>query len=180
MLRIATEPNDADEDEDSTFTLSIGNIDNLSTNLPPAHVVLPLLEQFPKLAASNNPYERRAAMAAIGAVMEGSWEFMSDYIDEVLPVVLGALQDRETMVVKAALIALRSINEELPSESRRHHPTMVPLVFELLGSMDMQVMKAACNTLDAILEWIPKDEVVQYLPKLMDALLYILTTNVDS
>jgi hypothetical protein len=57
---------------------------------------------------------------------------------------------------------------------------MVPIVFELLGSHDNEVMKSACNTLDAILEWVPKDAVAQYLPKLMEALLFIMTNSEDA
>jgi importin-4 len=180
MLHIAMEPDDTDHDEDSPVKLAVVNIDILSTNLPPAHVLPPLLQQFPKLAMSNNPNERRAAMATLGAVMEGSLEFMADYIDDVLPHVFTALRDIEPSVVRAALVALSQITEELPSEVIQYHSTMVPVVFELLGSMNQDIMKAACNTLDAILEWVPQDAVAQYLPKLMEALLYIMTTHAES
>jgi len=182
MLHIAMEPEDFefDADADNPVRLAIVVIEILSSNLPPAHVLPPLLEQFPKLATSNNPYERRAAIASIGAVMEGSLEFMADYIEDVLPHVLAALRDSEGFVVRTALYALSQITEELPSEVVKHHSTMVPVVFDLLGSNDLETMKAACNTLDAILEWIPQDAVTQYLPKLMEALLYILTIHVDA
>jgi uncharacterized lipoprotein YajG len=56
----------------------------------------------------------------------------------------------------------------------------VPVVFDLLHSQNPDIMKAACNTLDAILEWVPKDAVAEYLPKLMEALLFIMTTDVDT
>jgi len=180
MLHIAMEPDDDELEEDSPVRLAVVNIDILSTSLPPTHVLPPLLEQFPKLATSNNPYQRRAAMSALGAVMEGSLEFMANYIDDVLPHVFSALRDSESIVVRAALVALSRITEELPDEVIKHHSTMVPVVFELLGSSNSEIMKAACNTLDAILEWVPKDAVSQYLPKLMEVLLYIMKTSVDS
>ncbi len=180
MLHIAMEPDEDDIEEDSPVRLAIVNIDILATSLPPTHIVPPLLEQFPKLAQSSNPNERRAAMAALGAVMEGTLEFMTSHIENVLPFVLERLRDSDSSVVRAALIALSRITEELPNEVDSHHSTMVPVVFDLLGSHDSQVMKAACNTLDAILEWVPKDAVTQYLPKLMEALLYILTTSADA
>src|SRR3981189_1613126 len=78
MLHIAMEPDDEDVDEDSPVRLAIVNIDILATSLPPSHIIPPLLEQFPKLAQSNNPCERRAAMAALGAVMEGTMEYMTN------------------------------------------------------------------------------------------------------
>lgn len=182
MLHIAMEPEDFefDANEDNPVRLALVVIDILSSSLPPTHVIPPLLEQFPKLATSNNPYERRAAIASIGAVMEGSLEFMADYIGDVLPHVFAALQDSEGFVIRTALFALSQITEELPAEVVAHHSTMVPVVFDLLGSNDLETMKAACTTLDAILEWIPKDAVAQYLPKLMEALLYILSISVDS
>jgi vesicle coat complex subunit len=182
MLHIAMEPEDFEfgDDEDNPVRLALVVIDILSSNLPPTHVLPPLLEQFPKLATSQNPYERRAAIAAIGAIMEGSLEFMADYIEDVLPHVFAALRDSEGFVIRTALFALSQITEELPAEVVAHHSTMVPVVFELLGSNNLDTMKAACNTLDAILEWIPKDAVTQYLPQLMEALLTILTIGVDA
>ena len=180
MLHIAMEPDDNDPDEDSPVRLALINILILSNNLPPTHVLPPLLEQFPKLATSPNPYERRGAMAAIGAVMEGSPEFMADYIEDILPLVFRSLRDPEPTVIRAALVTLSQITDELPTEVTKHHVTMVPVEFELLGSNNLEIVKAACSSLDAILEWVPKEAVEQYLPKLMEALLYILTTDVDS
>jgi len=180
MLRIAMEPDDNDLDEDSPVRLAIVNILILSNNLPPTHVLPPLLEQFPKLATSVNPYERRGAMGALGAVMEGSPDFMADYIEDILPLVFRSLRDPEPTVIRAALVALGQITDELPTEVTKHHVTMVPVVFELLGSNNLEIVKAACTSLDAILEWVPKEAVEQYLPKLMEALLYIMTTDVDT
>jgi hypothetical protein len=180
MLHIAMEPDDDDHDEDSPVRLAVINIDILATSLPPTHVIPPLLEQFPKLAQSSNPYERRAAMASIGAIMEGSLDFMTEHINNVLPHVLRTLRDPEVTVVRAALVCLSQITEELPNEVNQHHSTMVPVVFDLLHSPNPDIMKAACNTLDAILEWVPKDAVAEYLPKLMEALLFIMTTDVDT
>jgi importin-4 len=181
MLHIAMEVDD-DEDEledDSPVRLAIVNIEVLSKSLPPSHVLPPLLEQFPKLATSTNRYERRAAMASLGAIMEGSAEYMSSCMDDVLPLVFAALRDSEPIVTRAALVALSQITDELPNEVIRYHSTVVPVVFELLGSNNLQIMKAACNSLDNLLEWISQEIVAQYLPKLMEALLYIMTTNID-
>lgn len=179
MLHIATEPDDNDLEDDSPIRLAIFNIVILSTTLPPTHVLPPLLEQFPKLATSANPYERRGAMSALGAVMEGAPDFMADYIEELLPFVFKSLRDPEPAVIRVTLVALGQITDQLPTEVTKHHVTMVPVVFELLGSNNLEIVKAACSSLDAILEWVPKEAVEQYLPKLMEALLYIMTTNVD-
>jgi len=180
MIRIAAEPEEYDPQEDSPVKLAVININILSTSLPPTHVIPPFLENFPKLAGSSNPYERRAAMSSLGAVMEGSLEFMAPYIDELLPHVFNALQDPKTIVVRAALVALSQITDELGSDVVQHHVSMIPVVFDLLGSQDVEIMKAACNTLDSLLEWIPQDAITGYLPKLMEALLFIMTTHVDS
>jgi importin-4 len=120
-------------------------------------------------------------MSALGAVMEGSLEFMADHVDQLLPLVFNALQDPQPVVVCAALIALSQITNELGDDVvQKHHSTMIPVVFDLLGSRDPKIMKAACNTLDSLLEWVPQDFIVGYLPKLMEALLFIMTTHVDS
>jgi RNAPII transcription regulator C-terminal len=179
MLQIATEPDEEDLDEDTPVRLAITNIDILSTSLPPTHVAEPLLQELPKLAQSPDLNQRRAAMASLGAVMEGALEYISTYIENLLPLVLAGLRDSEHQVVRAALIALGQIAEELPTEVTKHHSTLVPIVFDLLMSRNSEIMKAAINSLDAILEFTPKDAVVQYLPKLMEALLRIMTTDID-
>jgi len=180
MLRIATEPDDAEPGDDSPVRLAIVNIDILSQSLPPAHVLPPLLEQFPKLVSSQNECERRAALLALGAVMEGALDYMAEYIDQGLQHVFAALKDPSPMVVRAALVSLSQITEELPSEVVKYHSTMVPDVFNLLQSNHSEVMKAACGTLDAILEWIPQDAMVHYLPNLMKALLSIMHNSTDN
>jgi hypothetical protein len=161
--------------------MAVINIHILATSLPPTHVLPQFLENFPTLAGSSNPYERRAAMSALGAVMEGALAFMADYVDQLLPLVFNELQDPKAIVVRAALIALGEITNQLGDDVvQQHHSTMIPVVFDLLGSRDPEIMKAACNTLDALLEWVPQDSIVGYLPKLMEALLFIMTTHVDS
>lgn len=182
MVRIAAEPEEeSDPDEDTPVKIAIVNISILATSLPPTHVLPQFLENFPTLAGSSNPYERRAAMSALGAVMEGSLEFMADCVDQFLPLVFNALQDPKAIVVRAALNALSQITTELGDDVvQPHHSTMIPVVFDLLSSRDPKIMKAACNTLDALLEWVPQDSIVGYLPKLMEALLFIMTTHVDS
>ena len=112
--------------------------------------------------------------------MEGSPDFMADYIEDILPLVFRSLRDPEATVIRTTLVTLGQITDELPMEVTKHHVTMVPVVFELLGSNNLEIVKAACSSLDAILEWVPKEAVEQYLPKLMEALLYILTTDVDT
>lgn len=112
--------------------------------------------------------------------MEGSPDFMADYIEDILPLVFRSLRDPEATVIRTTLVTLGQITDELPTEVTKHHVTMVPVVFELLGSNNLEIVKAACSSLDAILEWVPKEAVEQYLPKLMEALLYILTTDVDT
>jgi vesicle coat complex subunit len=179
MLQIATEPDEEDLDEDTPVRLAITNIDILSTSLPPTHVAEPLLQKIPQLAQSADPNQRRAAMASLGAVMEGALEYISVYIEELLPLVLAGLRDSETQVVRAALIALGQIAEELPSDVTKHHSTLVPIVFDLLMSHNTDIMKAAINSLDAILEFTPQEAVVQYLPKLMEALLSAMTASID-
>jgi importin-4 len=178
MLRIAMEPDDDDDDpsNDTPWRLAIINIDILSTSLPPTHVVEPLLKEFPNLSQSGDPNHRRAAMAAIGAVMEGALEYLAPHIESViLPRINVGLQDDSPMVMRAALVALSQITEELPQNVMRLHGELFPRVFNIVShARDFKIMKAACATLDAMLEWIPQEAIVNYLPELMSTLLLML------
>lgn len=63
--------------------------------------------------------------------------------------------------------------EELDQEIASNHATLLPLLFDLMNDPNTEIPKQACNALDAILEGLD-DEILQYLPTLMERLLLLL------
>ena len=212
FLGIASEPDDSEiyEDENSPLRLALFNIELLAEHLPPEHIAAPFLVRWPQLINSSNKYERRASLAALGGVMRGSSEFMTQYTDQLLPDVIRVLKTTEGSVVRVALITLSQLTEVVPEKVTQHHSIVIPTVFEVMkfaiaqppekllnglavhnatsdqplliptGPSDMQTIRVACETLDTILEWIPPESIPPYLPHLMDLLLYVLKTDADS
>jgi importin-4 len=182
MLVIAAEPDDREiyEDEDSPVRLALVLIEALAEYLPEDHVLGPFIRRWPDMIVSSDKFQRRAALAALTGIMRASPESIHRFADPLLRDILAALKDPEDTVLRVALMALEQYTQELPDNVSKNHAVVVPPVFELLASKDLETMKVACNTLDTILEWIPQDALGPYLPTLMTTLVDILMTPIDA
>ncbi|KAI8882389.1 ARM repeat-containing protein [Backusella circina FSU 941] len=173
LMPIGTEEDPEDVDEDSPSRLAFKVLNALATNMPPQQVfpiVMPVVVAYMQ---NPDPNYRKAAMMSFAVIIEGCAEFMSPKLNELLPLVCSGLQDPEIIVRRAACMALGCLAEEMPAEISENHQTLLPLVFNLMNDTNPEVTKHACNALDAILEGLG-DEVLQYLPMLMEKLLFLL------
>lgn len=186
-LRIAAEPFEDDEDdedensEDSPGKLALRLIDVMSSSMAPTQVMAPLLEALPQCAASGDAYERRAGFYAVSAAVEGAPDFVATHIHDVLNIVVAGLNDKDHVVKVAALYALSQLATELHDVVGDEHAVLLPLVFNIMdGASTLKVGKAACLTLDAILETLDRDVITEkYLSSLVPKLLQLLQ-NVDN
>ena len=181
MLHIASEHDESEiyEDEDSPVRLALVLIEALAEYLPEDHVLGPFVTRWPDMIISTDKFQRRAALAALTGIMRASPESLNKFADPLLRDILVTLKDPEGIVVRVALMALEQFAQELPDHISKNHASVVPPVFELLSSKDLETVKVACNALDTILECIPQDVLGPYLPTLMTALVDILMTPID-
>ncbi|CEP12868.1 hypothetical protein [Parasitella parasitica] len=173
LMPIGSEEDPEDVDEDSPSRLSFKVLNALATNMPPQQVfpiVMPIVVTYMQ---DPNPNFRKAAMMSFAVIIEGCAEYMSPKLNDLLPLVCSGLQDPEIIVRRAACMALGCLAEEMPAEISESHQVLLPLVFNLMNDTNPEVTKHACNALDAILESLG-DEVLQYLPMLMEKLLFLL------
>ena len=103
-------------------------MDSLATSLPPAQV-FPTLSLIVHQYFNNktDPNQRRAALLALGVVVEGCSEFMRPHMDELWPFVLNGFKDEDPSVRKAACTCLGCITEWLEESCIEKHDILVPV-----------------------------------------------------
>jgi len=174
LLPIGCEEDPEDVDEDSPSRLAFRCLDSLSQSLPPQQVFPVLSQQLQAYMSSANPAMRKSALMAFGVSVEGCSEYIRPHVDQLWPVIEGGLRDSEVVVRKAACIALGCMCEWLSEECATRHATIVPILFDLI--VDPSTQKNACTCLDSYLE-ILGDDIVNYLPLLMERLLVLLESG---
>jgi hypothetical protein len=174
LLPIGCEEDPEDVDEDSPSRLAFRCLDSLAQSLPPQQVFPVLSQQLQTYMSSSNPAMRKSALMAFGVSVEGCSEYIRPHVDQLWPVIEGGLRDGDVIVRKAACIALGCMCEWLSEDCATRHATIVPILFDLI--IDPATQKNACTCLDSYLE-ILGDDIVNYLPLLMERLLVLLESG---
>ncbi|KAF5100147.1 hypothetical protein D0Z03_000868 [Geotrichum reessii] len=175
---------DDEEDVDTTpAKLALQLIDEMSNNLAPSQVMVPLLEAVPKYANSADPADRRAGYLAFAYSIEGAPDFVNTQISIVLPAIVNGLNDSDISVKVSALKALYFLSVELRDIISSEHEVLLPLVFNIMDNATaLKVGKHACNALDALLESMDRKIISEkYLNSIAPKLLQLLkaTTNLS-
>ncbi|KAI0382318.1 ARM repeat-containing protein [Hypomontagnella monticulosa] len=170
-LMILSELTDDDEEEDTTpVRTALSLIDQLATDLPPRQVVVPLLDEFPKYAISQNPGQRKACVLALGTCAEGAPEFVSTQIASVMPMVLNLLKDPEQGVRQSALQGLIRLGEDLSDSMASHHDEiMTALVMNLDAASsnesdkkNAEIIRSVCGAIDSLAEGLGSEIIAKY------------------
>lgn len=171
-LQILSEIDDEDDDDDETTPprTALALIDQLSSDLPPRQVIVPLLEEFPKYAASQNPGQRKACILALGNAAEGAPEFMSTQIAGLMPAVLQLLQDPERGVRHAALLGLMRLGEDLADSMTIHHDDIMTALVKNLDhansdvadEKNAEIIRSVCGVIDSMAEGLGDETMQKY------------------
>lgn len=181
-MEIVSELDTEDDEELTPARTAISLIDTLASELPPRQVVVPLLEQFPRYAASSNPQHRVAAMLALGNAAEGAPDFISTQLQPLLPTIINLLNDNETSVRYASLVGLIHLAEEMADEMTSHHEAIISAVLKNLeaasqGASDktnIAIIRSACGALDTFGDGIDTKIMAQYGPNLISPMVRLL------
>ena len=177
---------DSDDDEDITpARTAISLIDVLASELPPRQAVVPLLEQFPNFASSDNPKLRMAGMLALGNAAEGAPDFISTQLKQLLPTIVGLLLDSDNEVRHASLVGLIHLAEEMADEMSSHHEQIIDAVLKNLeaasqGGADkknISIIRCACGALDTLGDGIDTKIMAQYGPNLLGPMIRLIEHN---
>ncbi|KAH6609914.1 importin subunit beta-4 [Trichoderma cornu-damae] len=181
-MHIVVDLDSEDEEDMSPARVAISLIDQLANELPPRQVVVPLLEQFPAFATSQDPRYRMAAMLALGNAAEGAPDFISTQLQPLLPAIINLLCDPETKVRHAALVGLIHLAEEMADEMASHHQQIIEAVLKNLESAsqgpsdktNVSIIRCACGALDTFGDGIDTKIMAQYGPTLVGPMVKLL------
>lgn len=155
-LRILTEMDDDllddDMDEMTPVRSALTLIDQLSSDLPPRQVIVPLLDEFPKLAAHESPAYRKAAILALGNAADGSPDFISTQLGSILPIMVSLLNDGDEGVRHAAIIGLIQIADEMAEELAPKHAEIFEALLKNLkaSTQNVSIVRTVCGALNSI------------------------------
>ncbi|KAJ6783051.1 hypothetical protein PWT90_01873 [Aphanocladium album] len=182
-MHIVAELDDDDDDEDTSPARSaIALVDELANSLPPRQVIVPLLEQFPTFASSQDPSYRMSAMLSLGNAAAGAPDFISTQLEPLLPAIVNLLVDNELKVRHAALVGLIHLSEEMVDEMSSHHEQMLSAVLKNLEAAsqagndkkNVAIIRCACGALDTFGDGVENKVMAQYGPNLIGPMVKLL------
>ncbi|KAI5859252.1 ARM repeat-containing protein [Durotheca rogersii] len=170
LLILSELDEDDDEDDASPARSALTLIDQLASDLPPRQVIVPLLDEFPNYARSQNPGQRKACVLALGTCAEGAPEFVSTQIESVLPLVLNLLKDPERSVRYSALLGLIRLGEDLSDGMSSHHEAIITALIMNLDAAssdesdkkNSEIIGSVCGAIDSLAEGFGPEIMAKY------------------
>ncbi|KAH8200324.1 hypothetical protein TruAng_005477 [Truncatella angustata] len=161
---------DDDEDDMTPPRSALALIDQLSTDLPPRQVIVPILDDLKKYAAAESVGARRAAMIALGTCAEGAPDFVATQVEGLMPIILQLLNDSNRAVRHDALVCLMRMGEDLAEFFKSHHETiMTALVKNLEAASEnendeknVEIIRSVCGSIDTMSEGLGSEIMQKY------------------
>ncbi|KAM7196991.1 Armadillo-type fold [Rhypophila sp. PSN 637] len=179
MLILTEIDDDEDEDDMSPARGALALLDQLSGDLPPRQVIVPLLDVLPQFVTSENPGYKKAGVLALGNVVEGAPDFIASQVKSIMPHVINLLNDADLGVRHAALIGLSRLADDIAEElSPYSEPLMTALVKNLQAAMapspdakqtkkNIEIIRSVCGALDSLSEGLDSEFMKQYAGELV-------------
>ena len=180
MVILTEIEDDEDEDDMGPARSALALLDQLSSDLPPRQVIVPLLEAFPKFVTSSDPGYKKAGILALGNVVEGAPDFIASQIKTIIPHVITLLNDLDSGVRHAALVGLARLADDVAEElSAYSEPLMTALVKNLQAAVapsddakvvkkNIEIIRSVCGALDSLSEGLDSEFMKQYAGELVN------------
>ncbi|KAM7208388.1 Armadillo-type fold [Naviculisporaceae sp. PSN 640] len=179
MVILTEIDDDEDEDDMGPARSALALLDQLSGDLPPRQVIVPLLDALPQFVTSENPGYKKAGILALGNVVEGAPDFIASQVKTIMPHVINLLNDADLGVRHAALIGLSRLADDVAEElSPYSEPLMTALVKNLQAAMaptgdakqtkkNIEIIRSVCGALDSLSEGLDSEFMKQYAGELV-------------
>lgn len=186
LTECADEDNEDEEDEETSLDLAtLSLLAIMASHLPPSQVVGHLVPHFKKYAQSGEPARKRAAIAALGATVEGAPEFVDSQLSSIIPIVLQLLNDPDAKVREAATAGTKELCECCPETMAREHEKLIAALGKNLtaavqylgGEDDKSALSVVTNCLasfDSIFDGMKTEDLKRYMPDLVPAISQLL------
>ncbi|KAJ4431592.1 hypothetical protein ANN_20191, partial [Periplaneta americana] len=186
-----------DVDANTPMTCATQTLDVLALHLPPDKLLPPLVCYMQKICLSQlqhiqrglegtDLYAKKASHLALAVVVEGCSECIrTKYLESFLQCICKGITDPAGVVRNAALFALGQFSEHLQPDISQYASQLLPVLFDYLARLCSQLQEKGKEPpgLDRMfyaLEMFCEnlgDELLPYLPTLMDRLFTALSPN---
>ncbi|KLJ07926.1 hypothetical protein EMPG_16596 [Blastomyces silverae] len=171
-----TQSEDLDlEESDKNHVAGEQCMDRLANQLG-GQVILPATFVWvPRMMQSTAWRDRHAALMAISAISEGCRDLMEGELDQVLALVVPALQDPHPRVRFAGCNALGQMSTDFaPTMQEKYHSIVLGSIIPVLDSTEPRVQSHAAAALVNFCEEAEKEILEPYLEELLRRLLQLL------
>eukprot|EP00818_Percolomonas_sp_WS_P000429 CAMPEP_0117437842 /NCGR_PEP_ID=MMETSP0759-20121206/1739_1 /TAXON_ID=63605 /ORGANISM="Percolomonas cosmopolitus, Strain WS" /LENGTH=1048 /DNA_ID=CAMNT_0005229501 /DNA_START=140 /DNA_END=3283 /DNA_ORIENTATION=- len=179
IFSLLVEPEDDDlvEEEMTAFKFASSLLDELAVDIPSKYTFKTIVENSMNLVQSQNPFERKAGIAAIGIASEGCNELMKANIGQFIPIVVKMSEDQHQQVREATVSAVVNFVEYLIPDVSVYHTDIIPLVMKGLDDPHEHVKEKTCFALDALCNTLKAHQLSTCLKIIMQKLLYLLQNS---
>ncbi|KAK4168149.1 armadillo-type protein [Cladorrhinum sp. PSN259] len=179
MLILTEIEDDEDDDDMGPARSALALLDQLSNDLPPRQVIVPLLDALPNFATHSEPGFRKAGILALGVVVEGAPDFIASQVKAIMPHVISLLNDADVGVRHTALIGVARLGEDIAEALTPYNePIMTALVKNLqaattpasdekVAKKNIEIIRSVCGALDALSDGLDSEFMQKYAGELI-------------
>ncbi|CAI7587634.1 unnamed protein product [Penicillium glandicola] len=150
-------------------------MDRLANKLGGQAILQPAFSWIPRMMSSTNWRDRHAALMAISAISEGCRDLMVGELDQVLALVVPALQDPHPRVRYAGCNALGQMSTDFAGTMQeKYHEIVLTNIIPVLASTEPRVQSHAAAALVNFCEEAERSTLEPYLGNLLSHLLDLL------
>ncbi|CAG8353718.1 unnamed protein product [Penicillium salamii] len=150
-------------------------MDRLANKLGGQAILQPAFSWIPRMMSSTNWRDRHAALMAISAISEGCRDLMVGELDQVLALVVPALQDAHPRVRYAGCNALGQMSTDFAGTMQeKYHEIVLTNIIPVLASSEPRVQSHAAAALVNFCEEAERSTLEPYLGNLLSHLLGLL------
>lgn len=150
-------------------------MDRLANKLGGSTILAPTFNWLPRMMTSDSWRDRHAALMAISAISEGCRDLMVGELNQVLDLVVPALNDSHPRVRWAGCNALGQMSTDFAGTMQeKYHQIAVPAIIPVLNSPEPRVQAHAAAALVNFCEEAEKEILEPYLDDLLTHLFQLL------
>jgi hypothetical protein len=168
------EDEDEDFEEEESARLPGYILDAMAINIPSKFFVAPALQITASCMSSADSNQRKAGCALLGLIAEGCADHLRTILQQVLPPLLGSVQDQEYYVREVACFALGQMSEHCQPEILTFNQSVLPVIFQALDDPHQSIQTTICWVLEMFCEYLQPETLKPFLGPMLEKLCNLL------
>ena len=166
-----------DGDDGSLTYVAEGVADALAGAVSATATLRAVTAVTPSMLADGDGRRRRAALALIGATVDGAADAYAEALGPLFAAVLPCARDSDGAVREALAVLLARLAEACPARVHAHHAAILPPVFNLLADPSPSVARWGCAVVESFVEALAPALLEPYLEPFLGRLTVLLTAR---